>query len=1403
MTTLTQMTKREKVNYPWVRYWAPRDDPFRLVDGFIDGSEFARDHGLSQAAQFEVFRHVPCLVLLGEPGIGKSNAIEQEFAHAMEQIESGVRDVKKIDLREVGDEASFYREAFESEEMRAWNSGSGSMTLFIDSLDEGLMNMDRVTPLVVRGLKSLPTERLYLRIACRTAEWPRGIEDALDAIWRKEQIQIRELLPLTKEQVVDAAKARAVDPALFLAMLHERDLKPLAIKPITLNFLLDAFAEKRELARTRKEVYEQGCLRLCEDERSSDGPSRSVLTAPQRLEVVSRIAATLVFCKKAAVWTGQEQNFESVGGDAVREADLVGGTENDGTGPFQVTLAHVQEARRTGLFTSRGLERLGWAHQTYAEFLAARYVVRHGLSAVQLRSLIRSADDPEQKLIPQLQETVAWMVGWDKVLFHDVLTTDPEVLLRSDVAIASPQQKQELVTGLVAAFGTGALSHRNSGLFERYDRLKFDGIVDMLRDILSSSSQNERAKDCALDIAFRCQVKEVALEACSIALNKNVSVQVRAMAAHFVAQYGGDTEKAKLKPLAYGVEEDLEDQLKGYALQALWPDHLSASEVFDLLTDPKEPSLYGGYKGFWSRELLEHLSPKDLPVALAWLKQLQAKGRMEDLFDDLADGVMFFGWKHLAGAPWIEEYATAALQRIRERDWIVGGIDAHAFSTELGTNEDKRRLLLCALVAESGDDDLGRLSYMVGNTLLHEGDVLWMLDMVERSDGPEADKWSRLVRYTFRIDRTNEVEAILLLANRNKHLFNQFKPLIGPTNLDDPATQELRASELRRRERRNRPRPLLTPSPAERVESHLHRFEEGDLDAWWQLVHSQLELEPNSTHYRLQHEPDLTKFPGWINADGQSRSRMLEAAKKFLDVFDPGTDKWLGLDYRYFPAEAGYKSLRLLQSVAPDLLASLHADRWADWVPIILYYFSSNEVSESNSSEALAVLAYSKAPEAVRTMLPELIRDEDRKDRFTTVLERLKSSWDESLSDVVFPLIQEGGLQERTAQAILKQLFAKGYEPVFAFTEALIGQPGAEHRNVAVGLLLNHIDEKRWSSTWASVCADLDLAKAVLIGIADHLSRDSEKLVAKLAEEQIAELFRFIEEHWPREQDPKTLKGTIYQVSPRMEMGYFRDSLLAHLRERGTKAACVVLDMIQKEYPHIEWLTWAIQEARVNTRRKSWTPPTPLELRALCSDTLKRRIGGPNDLLAVLMESLERIHARMVGETPQAYLLWNEQDGRCWPKDENALSDYLKAELTKDLDQRGVFIGREVEIRRTAPSTNGQRVDLRVTVSTTDDNGLPSGSASVIVEVKGSWHAELENAMESQLVKRYLQENQCQHGIYLVGWFSSAKWDTPGNRKARAEGRDISATRTLLEAQAVAMTNGTRVIRSFVMDLSW
>ncbi len=62
-----------------------------------------------------------------------------------------------------------------------------------------------------------------------------------------------------------------------------------------------------------------------------------------------------------------------------------GGTESGQT-QLQVDRSSLQETLDTGLFSSRGPQRMGWAHQTFAEFLAARYCRKHNMPTQQLQS---------------------------------------------------------------------------------------------------------------------------------------------------------------------------------------------------------------------------------------------------------------------------------------------------------------------------------------------------------------------------------------------------------------------------------------------------------------------------------------------------------------------------------------------------------------------------------------------------------------------------------------------------------------------------------------------------------------------------------------------------------------------------------------------------------------------------------------------------------------------------------------------------------------------------------------------------------------------------------------------------------------------------------------------------------
>ena len=139
----------------------------------------------------------------------------------------------------------------------------------------------------------------------------------------------------------------------------------------------------------------------------------------------------------------------------------------------------------------------------------------------------------------------------------------------------------------------------------------------------------------------------------------------------------------------------------------------------------------------------------------------------------------------------------------------------------------------------------------------------------------------------------------------------------------------------------------------------------------------------------------------------------------------------------------------------------------------------------------------------------------------------------------------------------------------------------------------------------------------------------------------------------------------------------------------------------------------------------------------------------------------------------------------------NAFSDYVTIHLREDLGRRGVIVNREVEIRNGEGSGKGERTDIHVDVSVQSSRGKVRDCVSSIIEVKGCWHTDLNTAMKTQLVDRYLRDNRCQHGLYLVGWFNCDQWDDEDYRKKRCQKaalakHEINSTSKLLSSRSKA-----------------
>lgn len=142
----------------------------------------------------------------------------------------------------------------------------------------------------------------------------------------------------------------------------------------------------------------------------------------------------------------------------------------------------------------------------------------------------------------------------------------------------------------------------------------------------------------------------------------------------------------------------------------------------------------------------------------------------------------------------------------------------------------------------------------------------------------------------------------------------------------------------------------------------------------------------------------------------------------------------------------------------------------------------------------------------------------------------------------------------------------------------------------------------------------------------------------------------------------------------------------------------------------------------------------------------------------------------------------------------------MKSHLDEDLKQKGVIVNREVEIRRGERTGKGERTDIHVAAISRGSSGEEYDRVSVIIEAKGCWNKDLNLAMKTQLVDRYLKDNRCQHGLYLVGWFNCDQWDDNDYRKQQTPKLSIEEARKQFEAQAAELSQSDVQVKAFVMN---
>jgi hypothetical protein len=389
---------------------------------------------------------------------------------------------------------------------------------------------------------------------------------------------------------------------------------------------------------------------------------------------------------------------------------------------------------------------------------------------------------------------------------------------------------------------------------------------------------------------------------------------------------------------------------------------------------------------------------------------------------------------------------------------------------------------------------------------------------------------------------------------------------------------------------------------------------------------------------------------------------------------------------------------------------------------------------------------------------------------------------------------------------LLEPLLQQGSHEARAFASLLLSDPipsdGERRRRAAMAaaMLLMHSEGGGWDHLWPLVQKDAAFGCEVIAIVTSNRHEPfAANLTRHLTEDQTGDLYLWLLDQYPPSEDPQP-EGAHF-VEARESVAHFRDAVLRQLQFRQTPAACRTMGRLAITRPDLTWLRWAAVETRANMLRGTWIPPMPVDLLRLTRDRDLRLVESGEQLLEVVIGSLRRLEQELQGDNPGAPDLWNKvSNGSFRPKDENELSDYVVRHLKRDIQNRGIVANREVEIRRGAGDAKGERTDIRIDAITKGSRPEEFGRITVTVETKGCWNKQLLTGIEHQLRDRYLADNTCQHGLYLVGWFDCPQWDADDYRRNQTPKMALDEARQQFDDEATRLSKSPLVIRSLVLN---
>lgn len=644
------------------------------------------------------------------------------------------------------------------------------------------------------------------------------------------------------------------------------------------------------------------------------------------------------------------------GPDALEATEAIGGPQEPEFLDKQgIDHTLVSETLQTGLFTEQMPGGQTWRHQSYAEFLAADYLVRRGLSSERVVSVLTVSNGATRRIAPQLEEVACWAALMKPELFDILAVHNADVLLRCESLAWDAATKRSLVTAYLGLVRNHQATNLDWPTKHNFAKLKDDGLSKLLRPVIANTKDDALVRETAIDIAGFAGIADVGKELVQAFYDPNDVFRVRKHAGHALEEIADDSIRRALKERGQiDLVGDIEDDLKGQWFRILWPSHLRVDELLPIPA-PKRKNFFGTYRHFLEYDLPASLGDTELPAMLKWLEDA-------NIDFDILESFGYLPPKIFGRALSLLNYAhvgAAVVSLLKCNDYrVLRVLRERLAETELTA---LIRLSFWRTVVQS-DLNVGSIICACRTpkeTLLVQADLRGFLDEYLRCcDNRLRDRWRELIFSVFWFGDAEALELLCDVARTDEAIsINLARNTSWPILPDDHNWRKQNYLESKEDQERKKSRPGFH----EQLERALSASEAGDRGGFCR-VYELLDSDPEDLlPWRRALSIRISDGKAWKSLSADMRRRIRNAGMTYLQTQVVSEDEFWDADRtptRYYLLNP---LLVLLLDENREALDTLSPEVWEKWIAVFVRYAYRHNAGDDAPFRAILQLGKAKA----------------------------------------------------------------------------------------------------------------------------------------------------------------------------------------------------------------------------------------------------------------------------------------------------------------------------------------------------------------------------------------------------------------------------------------------------------